>query len=124
MNIKPVPPLQNGDRLTQAEFHRRYEQYPENIKAELIGGIVYMASPLRLPHGEHHLELSGVFWVYKGATPGVRATDNTTAILGDQSEPQPDLTLRLLPEYGGQSISSPEQYMVGGPELVSEIAHS
>ena len=47
----PLPPLHNGDRLTQAEFHRRYEAYPEDVKFELVGGIVYMTSPLRRPHG-------------------------------------------------------------------------
>jgi hypothetical protein len=27
-----VPPLFNGDRMNQAEFHRRYEAYPEDVK--------------------------------------------------------------------------------------------
>ena len=42
-----VLPLFNGDRMKQPEFHRRYEQYPDDVKFELIGGIVYMASPAR-----------------------------------------------------------------------------
>jgi len=36
-----VAPLHNGDRLTQAEFHRRYQSAPEKVKAELIEGAVY-----------------------------------------------------------------------------------
>jgi hypothetical protein len=32
-----LPPLHNGDRLTQPEFHRRYEGYPEDVKFELKG---------------------------------------------------------------------------------------
>ncbi len=31
-----VPPLENGDRLTRAEFERRYEAMPHVKKAELI----------------------------------------------------------------------------------------
>src|SRR4051812_38376117 len=42
-----VPPLQMGDNLTREEFLRRWEEHPEVKKAELIGGIVYMPSPLR-----------------------------------------------------------------------------
>jgi hypothetical protein len=93
-----VPLLENGDRLTQAEFHRRYEASPDDVKAELIGGIVHMPSPLRLPHATHHPELSGLLWLYKAATPGVEVLDNATTILSDISEPQPDLALRVRPE--------------------------
>jgi Uma2 family endonuclease len=121
---RSIPPLENGDRLTQVEFHRRYEASPENIKAELIGGIVYMASPLRRPHGYYQPELSGVFLYYKADTPGVEVLDNATTILGDDSEPQPDLALRILPEYGGQSRTNKADYVVSAPELIAEIAHS
>src|SRR5438477_10122490 len=117
-----IPLLENGDHLTQAEFHRRYEAYPDNIKAELIGGIVYMASPLRRPHGKQHPVLSCAFCLYEAATPGVELLDNTTIILSDANEVQADLTLRLLPEWGGRSKSSEGDYVEGGPELVAEIA--
>jgi Uma2 family endonuclease len=116
--------LYNGDRMTQAEFHRRYEAYPEDVKFELIGGIVYMAAPLRRPHGTYHPELSAVLWLYTGGTPGVEVADNATTILGEESEPQPDLLLRLLTEFGGQSDVNDDEYLVGPPELVAEIAHS
>lgn len=43
----PIPALESGDRLTRAEFERRYEATPEKFKAELIEGIVYVASPVR-----------------------------------------------------------------------------
>jgi Uma2 family endonuclease len=120
----PVPPLHNGDRLTQAEFHRRYEAYPEDVKFELVGGIVYMTSPLRRPHGSLHPKLSMAFTLYEAATPGVETLDNATTILGEESEPQPDLSLRILTEYGGQSRETTQQYIEGPPELVAEVAHS
>jgi hypothetical protein len=118
------PPLYNGDRLTQREFHRRYEAYPKDVKFELIGGTVYMASPLGRQHGIYHPELSVVFLLYKAATPGVELLDNATTILGDESEPQPDLTLRVLPEWGGQSRTTKDNYVKGPPEALAEIAHS
>jgi hypothetical protein len=119
-----LPPLHNGDRLSQVEFHRRYEAYPEDVKFELIGGVVYMASPLKRPHGTSDFKLGGPFILYEAATPGVEGAHNMTAILGEKSEPQPDLMLRLIEECGGQSRYNDEDYLVGAPELIAEVAHS
>ncbi len=116
--------LCNGDRMKQPEFHRRYEIYPKDVKFELIGGIVYMASPLRMPHGRYQPTLSLALALYQSATPGVEVADNATIILGEESEPQPDLLLRILPECGGQSGVTEDDYCEGAPELVAEIAHS
>jgi Putative restriction endonuclease len=110
--------------MTQKEFHRRYEQQPDHVKAELIGGVVYVASPLRRPHGARHPQLSGVLWLYESATPGVELLDNATTILGPESEPQPDLSLRILPEWGGRSETTPDEYVSGGPELLAEVSDS
>jgi hypothetical protein len=41
--VPSVPPLETGDRLTRAEFLRRYRATPEGFKAELIEGVVYAA---------------------------------------------------------------------------------
>jgi Uma2 family endonuclease len=120
----PLPPLENGDQMTQEEFHRRYEAYPEDVKFELIGGTVYMASPMRGPHGTYGSKLNYVLEAYEDATPGVQTAQNITTILGKKSEPQPDLLLRLLRECGGQSDFDEDQYLVGAPEFVAEIAHS
>jgi Uma2 family endonuclease len=117
-------PLVNGERMNQPEFHRRYRTRPERERWELIGGVVYMASPLGQAHGSYHPELTGPLWLYKNATPGVELLDNVTAILGEESETQPDLELRILPAYGGQSRDTEDQYVGGAPELVVEIAHS
>jgi Uma2 family endonuclease len=127
---RPTPPpveageLHNGDRMTQPEFHRLYEQAPEGFKAELIGGIVYVASPLKIRHGKNHIPLGALFFTYEAGTPGVECRDNTTVILGGGSEPQPDLYLRILPEYGGQSRTNEDDYIEGAPELIAEIAYS
>lgn len=51
--VRKVPPLENGDHLSAAEFLRRYVAMPEVKKAELIQGIVTMGSPVRfVVHGE------------------------------------------------------------------------
>lgn len=122
--LKPAPVLHSGDHMSREEFHRIYEQMPEGFKAELIGGIVYVASPMRLPHGKWHVAMATLLGHYEGHTPGVEAGDNTTLVLGDQSEPQPDLFLRILPECGGQTTTSEDDYLHGAPELLIEIAHS
>jgi Uma2 family endonuclease len=119
-----LPLLANGDRMSQAEFHRRYQEYPEDVKFELVGGTVYMASPLRHPHSTYHQKFNWVFLHYEEGTPGVEACDNVTVILGEESEPQPDTTLRILAECGGQSRVNADQYVAGAPELLAEVAHS
>jgi Uma2 family endonuclease len=124
LRLPDIPPLHNGDRLKQPEFHRRYEAMPEGVKAELIGGVVYMSSPVGDGHAEPHLDLAGVFAVYKAGTPGVRGGDNATVILGEESEPQPDLHLRLEPQCGGRVRRNAKGILVGPPELVIEVAHT
>lgn len=123
-SARDLPELHSGDRMTREEFHRIYSQLPEDFKAELIGGVVYVASPLKLPHGTTHLPLGTVLYLYKAGTPGVQAADNTTVRLSDEDEPQPDLFLRILPECGGQSRTTGDEYLAGAPELIVEIAHS
>ena len=116
--------LMNGDHMGQAEFHRKYLAYPDETKIELIAGTVYMASPLRLPHSNFHFLLSGLFWTYSYETPGVQGLDNGTLILDGKNEVQPDLAIRLLPEFGGKSSVTEDNYLQGSPELIVEIAHS
>jgi hypothetical protein len=49
---------------------------------------------------------------------------DATTILGEESEPQPDLHLRILSECGGRSRVNEDEYIVGPPELLAEVAHS
>src|SRR5437016_258033 len=84
-----LPPLENGDHIDQRTFHERYEAMPE-VRAELIGGIVYISSPMKRPHGRHGILLSGWLGEYEDATPGTEALAGATEILGPESEPEPD----------------------------------
>jgi Uma2 family endonuclease len=118
-----LPPLESGDRLDQKTFHARYEALPRSIKAELIGGTVYVSSPLKGPHGQIHSELNHWVVEYVRFTPGTRSFDNATTILGPESEPQPDVCLLIRPACGGQTHEE-DEYIVGAPELVLEVASS
>lgn len=120
-----VPPLENGDRLTRAEFERRYAAMPDAKKAELIEGIVYMPSPVRITrHGRQHLLLAGWVSYFMAKRPEVDGGDNTTLRLDDDNEPQPDLMLRLPKESGGTSTVSDDGYVEGAVEFVAEVAAS
>ena len=116
--------LHNGDHMSREEFHRLYRQMSEDIEAELIGGVVFMAAAMRRKHGTNHLPLGTLFFAYEGHTPGIESGDNTTILLGEEGEPQPDLYLRILPECGGQSRTTEDDWVEGPPELIAEIAHS
>ena len=121
----PAPLLENGDRLTRAEFERRYEARPDLKKAELIEGVVHVPSPTRFRnHGRPHAVT--VIWLgtYALATPGVQFGDNSTVRLDLDNEPQPDAALFIDPEAGGQARVDEDDYIAGAPELVAEIAAS
>ncbi len=118
----PVPALASGDRLTRVEFEHRYEATPEKFKAELIEGVVYVASPVRAFHGNPHFNLITWLGVYSIATPGTSGVDNTTTRLDLDNEPQPDALLRIA--TGGTSTISEDGYIEGTPELIAEIATS
>lgn len=120
-----VPPLEPGDRLTQAEFARRYEAMPPGRKAGLIDGVVHMPSPIRYRrHGRPHADVITWLGNYEAKTPGVAAADNATTRLDDLNEPKPDALLLIEPAHGGQATISPDYYVTSGPELVAEVAGS
>jgi hypothetical protein len=66
--IRELTILESGDalseplheRLSRAEFERRYQARPDIQKAELIEGVVYVASPVVVSrHGQPHIVLLG-----------------------------------------------------------------
>lgn len=119
------PPLNSGDRLSRAEFERRYLAHPEIKKAELVDGVVYMPTPTRFDvHGQPHAEIVTWLGTYAAATPGVSIADNTTVRLDYENEVQPDALLRLEPVLGGRSRIDEDGYLEGPPELIVEIAAS
>lgn len=119
-----VPPLQNGDRLTRAEFERRYAAMSHVKKAELIEGVVFLQERVRDSQGTSHAAVVGWLWVYRVGTPGAIAGNNTTVRLDPRNEPQPDGLMMIERAYGGQALVDEDDYVEGGPELVAEVAAS
>lgn len=121
---KHTPPyvsLENGDRLTRAEFHRRYEA--SGIpRAELVEGVVHVGSPVRAQsHGEPVGALGGWLGTYWASHSGLRVAHNTTVLLDLDNELQPDICMW---REGGSSRVNDDGYIEAAPELVLEIAAS
>jgi Uma2 family endonuclease len=123
--LQAIPKLEDGERLSRAEFERRYHAMPEVYKAELIEGVVHMASPVRQKgHGFAHSDFGTILGVYRVYTPGVACGDNSTVRLDLDNEPQPDSLLYIEPEYGGQATIDADGYIAGAPELTAEVSSS
>jgi hypothetical protein len=120
--VSPAPLLE-GDCLSSEEFLRLWEAMPDVKHAELIEGIVYMPSPVGLNHGRFESCLNVWLGFYALATPGCIPSLEATWLMAGRNVPQPDMTLTILPEYGGQSgVAGP--YHSGAPELIAEVAVS
>jgi Uma2 family endonuclease len=120
-----ILPLENGDRLSRHEFERRYTESLDIKKAELIEGVVYVASPLRFQrHAEPHAKL--MIWLgnYQIYTPRIKLGIEPTIRLDQDNEPQPDGVLLIDESLGGKSRITDDDYIEGAPELVAEIAAS
>lgn len=117
-----VPPLENGDRLTMPEFERRYEAMPGLKKAELIEGVVFLASPVSLDHSEGHTALVGWIATYKSLHPLVRAHTDGSVRLDADNQFQPDIF--LWRPTGGSAREGERNLLDGAPELVVEVAAS
>ena len=120
---RPHARLLDGDRMDQPTFHVRYEHAPPGFRAELIGGVVSVASPVGPIHSVQDGDLIGLLATYRGRTPAVRVYSNPSLILGAESELQPDAVLALLPEAGGR-LRRLSNGLAGVPELVLEVADS
>ncbi len=120
-----IPKLVAHDRLSRAEFERRYAAMPDNMKAELLNGAVFVAQPARhVYHGRPQSILQVWLGYYAELTPGVDLGDDSSLRLSDDDEPQPDLLLRIPAERGGTSNLDAEGHLTTAPELVVEVAAS
>lgn len=119
------PPLENGDRLNQPEFHRRYELHPELHSVELVEGIVYMPSPIRFEqHTEPQQMIQTWLGVYASGRTGVRSGGPATVILDSNNQVEPDAILFFEPGEGAQVRLTDTGYIAGAPELIVEISAS
>ena len=112
-----------GDRMGREEFISRWERMPELKFAELIDGVVYAPSPVSIPHCQRDGVLATWARVYAARAGFVQVLPNTTWFMEEESAPQPDVALRIKPEFGGQS-GYVEQFAAGAPEFAAEICGS
>ena len=119
---RTTKPLVNGERLTLDEFLRRWEEQPDLKLAELIEGVVYLPSPVGSAHAWQDSLIATWVVHYAARTPGC-ATGSSGTWLMRGSAPQPDVALRILPDYGGQSHEE-KGLSAGAPELAVEVAGS
>src|SRR5206468_1136181 len=61
---------------------------------------------------------------YRLYTPGTGVGGNSTVRLDLDNEPQPDALMFVEPASGGRVVISPDDYIEGSPELVSETSSS
>ena len=118
-----APYLHAGDNMTRDKFLRIWNKLPNLKRAELIGGIVYiMSSPLSIEHGDMDNNMGVWIGNYRIATPGCASGNNASALLLDDC-PQPDLNLRVKPEFGGKSRVQ-KKLLAGPAELLIEVCLS
>ena len=118
-----LPPLVSGQRLDRATFHARYEAMPPDERAELVDGVVSMASPLSCRHGDFDQLIAGWIFYYQAFTPGTGGASNATTIFDDYGEHQPDQSLWIVEACGGQARLV-DGFIEGPPELIVEVGHS
>ena len=118
-----TPALESGMRLSAEEVDRRYELRPDIKKAELVQGVVYVASPVRI---DEHAEPDSILtaWVanYAITHPEARSAGNGTVHLSPNDRVQPDCM--LWKRSGGTANVGADHYLHGAPELAVEIAAS
>lgn len=114
--------LRNGMRMDRREFHRRYELQPDDFRAELVKGVVYVTDPMgkNRPHGRWTYLIQQWLGMYERRTPTVIGRADTTTALGEFSEPEPDAQLRER----AQDEADAGDIVTGPPGLVVEVADS
>ena len=120
-----TPTLESGDRLSPEEFDRIYALCSDIRKAELIDGVVYVASPVRInAHSRPYGRLGAVLHYYADSRPGVLASSDGTVLLADGTRVQPDIAVYWNADRPGTARENEDDYLEGPPELVAEIAGS
>jgi Uma2 family endonuclease len=117
-----IPALESGDHLTMEQFERRYAAMPELKKAELIEGVVFLASPVSLQHSDGQASLTAWAATYRSLHNEVRVHSDGSVRLDADNEFQPDIFIRKT--EGGLSRPGERDLLDGPPELVIEVAAS
>ena len=107
--------------MTVEEFDRRYELRPDIHKAELVQGVVYVPSPVRIEeHSEPVSLMTGWLRVYAATHSGVRVGNDGTVRLSPVDVVQPDVM--MWRSNDGTARIDADRYLHGAPELAVEVA--
>lgn len=120
--LQTAPSLASGDCLSRDEFLRRWEAMPDTKFAELIGGVVFMPSPVGQDHGTTDFRIGTLLGTYEVETDGVDGGTNCTWLML-QDAPHADIFLRINEDCGGHSRIQ-GNFFHGAPELVVEVIGS
>lgn len=107
--------------MRQPEFHRIYSQLP-NVRAELVGGRVYVASPVSEPHASRDSIMGGWTLTYAARVSSLKSLDNATFILSPDDELQPDTA--IIVRRNGLSRINERRLREGVGELFVEVSYS
>jgi Putative restriction endonuclease len=120
-----TPFLQNGDRLSRQEFERRYETMPHIKKAELIEEVVFIQERTGVKDYGHPCAETGAWLgVYSASAPCLLVARNATVRLDLNNEVQPDFSLCIPSNLGGQSDVDADDFIANAPELITEVVAS
>lgn len=122
----PIRPLVDGQHLSPAEFDLRYEATPSGFRAELVRGVVHVASPSGL-HEEDLVTLLRAWLVtYAARHPDIRASSSPTTHLPNGARVEPDALLRRTgAQASTQSVGrGASARLHGAPEFVVEVSVS
>ncbi|HEY7389976.1 MAG TPA: Uma2 family endonuclease [Bryobacteraceae bacterium] len=108
--------------MCREEFLARWEEAPDLKLAELIDGVVYLPSPVSLEHGRAVTLIQYWMTTYATRLGKAEVLANTTWMM-EESSPQPDIALRIRPEFGGQSRNV-DKFAGGAPEFAAEVTRS
>ncbi len=123
MSVK-VSLLKNGERLSREEFHLRYKAMDENIKAELIKGIVFFQTKVTATHAQSSAKMISWLGFYSIKNLHSSLSNHVTFIINGKNEFQPEAILRIDEDFGGKSWVNDDDYLEGAPELIVEISAS
>lgn len=114
------PTLENGAVMGREEFHRLYAECPDFERVELIEGVVYLPSPIKIDgHAREHAIVLEWLAAYTLSRPDVEHAPPGSVLLDGRNEPQPDAMLyRLTPDRFESG------YLLGAPELIVEVANT
>ncbi len=121
MSRAPLPmELENGAVMSRERFHALYSECEGLERVELIEGVVYMPSPIRiLGHAREQGLVLDWLSAYAAAHPGIEHSPPGSVLLDDKNEPEPDAML-----FRVTADRYEDGYLKGAPELVVEIAAS